>query len=209
LQKINKTAEGLSKGNSMSLMSRLFGTPRPAASAAPPPNSRPSQVPVTSLSATRKELLRVVLRDTLIKHGIPADWLGAEMLATSGGGREPGMHLRLLVRHWDPRLLTYSVAFQNSFRQRMAVFDPTALNWFSGISWQLSLGDESACPRMPDPALWTTAPQDKPADPAPAPSAPANDARAELERLFAQADADRASTAAPTAAFAKTEPAGL
>ncbi|WP_298923294.1 hypothetical protein [uncultured Ramlibacter sp.] len=196
----------------MSLMSRLFGTPHSAASgASPPPNARPSQAPATSPSATRKELLRVVLRDTLIKHGIPSTWIGAEMLATSGGGREPGMHLRLLVRHWDPRLLTYSVAFQNSLRQRIAVFDPTALNWFSGLSWQFSLSDESACPDMPNPLLWSTTPHDRPVEPVPATAAaaPDSDARAELERLFAQADADRASTAAPTAAFASTEPAGL
>ncbi len=155
-----------------------------------------------SQNATRRELLRVVLRDTLIKHGIPSAWLSAEMLVT-GGTRQPGMHVRLLVRHWDPRLLTHGVALQNSFMQRVSLFDPLAPDWLKGISWQFALPDESVCPEMPEPAVWTA-----PVKPAP----PEQNQLAELRRLLAAGDHQHGSGADAddkTRPFRPTEPAGL
>jgi hypothetical protein len=99
--------------------------------------------------------LRLVLRHTLNRHGIPAAWVGADILQATSAGREPGMHLRLLIKHWEPRLLPHTVAFQNSLIVRLLAFDPLASNWLMGISWQFTLPDESPCPPMPHPGWWT------------------------------------------------------
>ncbi len=109
-----------------------------------------------SPASTRREMLRVVLRDTLNRHGIPSAWITADMLVATSRGKEPGIHWRLSVKHWDPRLLNHAVALQNNLIKRVMSFDPLATNWLMGISWQLVLEDESACPPMPHPGIWTS-----------------------------------------------------
>lgn len=107
------------------------------------------------LAATRRELMRTVLRKTLTRHGIPTAWIGAEMLIATARGRENGLHWRLLVKHWDPRLLTHAVALQNSLVMRLLGYDPLAADWLMGISWQFALPDEVSCPPLPQPGYWT------------------------------------------------------
>ncbi len=205
----------------MSLINRLFGNAQRAGGRSQLPTQQSSQTYSTSPGATRRELVRVVLRDTLVKHGIPTAWVTSEMMLTTQRDRAPVMHLRLLIRHWDPRLLTYAVALQNSFYHRIGLFDPLAVNWLKSVSWQFALADEAQCPELPDPAMWTTRPADPAATVAVAVAAPAahspEDRRAELSRLIAQGDAIRAlfhdspAAAAGTAPqyFAPTEPQHL
>jgi hypothetical protein len=179
----------------MSFFARLFGGASPE-----PKQSRKAAAQAqqaAAQAATRHELLRVVLRDTLTKHGIPSAWIGAEAMPSPGRQSEPTVHLKLVIKHWDPRLVTHTMAFQNSFAQRVALFDPLSSNWLSGISWQYALPEGSVVPEMPDPSAW--------ANPAPAPAAapadasaytdtvvtqaPLADRKAELERQFAERDA--------------------
>ena len=127
------------------------------------PGTLPPSRSAASDSTTRRELLRVVLRNTLNRHGIPTTWIGAEMLLATSRGREPGIHWRLIIRHWDPRLLNHMVALQNALIVRVLAFDPLAAQWLMGISWQFSLPDESLCPPMPHPGIWTA--EARPEDP--------------------------------------------
>ncbi|MRD49721.1 hypothetical protein [Caenimonas koreensis] len=227
-------------------MSKLFGS---AAKPAKVANSRPhsqmhSQLvsgfsqqstngpTASSSNATRRELLRVVLRDTLNRQGIPAAWLGAETLMSTSRHHETGIHWRILVKHWDPRLMEHSVAIQHALIKRVMTFDPMASNWLTGISWQFALPDESVCPPLPHQAAWTAPPPEKPiVRPAPvasggsgdviagpvriaeAPNSAEEQTLADLERLMALREADFRTHAAgaegrrPT--FAATEPAKL
>ena len=145
----------------MSLLRKLFGlqpakkvvasgthSQLPSATSQQPKNS-------TSPTSARRELLGTVLRDTLARQGIPAAWLSPEMLLSTSRSREPGMHLRLLIKHWDARLLMHAVALQNAFIVRLLASDPLASDWLMGISWQFALPDEGACPPMPHPGSWT------------------------------------------------------
>jgi hypothetical protein len=146
----------------MSFFKQIFGMPGSKGpntaskthSMLSPATSPPSRT-AASDSLTRRELLRVVLRNTLNRHGIPAHWIGAEMLLATSRGREPGIHWRLVIKHWDPRILTHMVALQNALIVRVLAFDPLAAGWLMGISWQFSLPDESQCPPMPHPGWWT------------------------------------------------------
>ena len=142
----------------MSLLSRFFRASHKAPVVSQP---RPPSTSIGlggSTSGVRRELLRVVLRDTLSRHGIPVSWVGCEMVTTSRRDGEAGMHMRLLVRHWDPRLLHYAMALQDDIQQALTQFDPIAQQWLRGISWQFELPDATLCPAMPEPGTWREAP---------------------------------------------------
>jgi hypothetical protein len=147
---------------------------------------------------TRKELLRMAVQDTLRKHGIPPDWIGLEIAASATTKRERGLHLRLVINHWQPKFLEYTVALQRSIKARLLRLDPLAGAWMTGISWKVEIGDESPCPELPSPAYWERfVPQAALAhgEAAPAP-------RAALEQLLAAGDRGRSRDAE----FAQTQP---
>lgn len=170
-------------------------------------NSQLSRNAAATTAGTRRELLRVVLRDTLKRHGIPQEWITADMLTATSRTRDSGIHWRLCIRHWDARLPAHCVALQNSLIGRVQMFDPMAEQWLMGLTWQFSLPDESACPQMPAAESWTRAP----ADAAPAEVAPPADVKADLEKLMAAFDAqyEAMDAAAKPGTYAQTQPAGL
>jgi hypothetical protein len=147
----------------MSFLKRIFAGANSAgnpasqtASHSVPASSMNTKSPMSQENASRRELLRLVLRDTLNRTGIPTSWLGADLLAATSRGREPGIHVRLLVKHWDPRLMVHGIAFEDAYKKRVLTLDPQAERWLLGISWQFSLADDSACPAMPHPGVWTS-----------------------------------------------------
>jgi len=219
----------------MSLLSRIGlrrrSEPPPLSQLGPPP----SQVSGSgSQVRSRRELLRVVLRDTLNRHGIPAAWFDAEVLVSTSRTGERGIHWRLVVKNADPRLLTHAVALQHALIKRLTTFDPLASAWLTGISWQYALPDDAVHAPLPPPASWREAPGEAsavaatalPGRPDGASAAAASgefaaqqarqdaiDARADLEGLFAARDADfkRHSSGedATQPMFLGTEPAKL
>ncbi|MDB5751746.1 MAG: hypothetical protein JWP65_2167 [Ramlibacter sp.] len=211
-----------------SLMRWLGG----AASTRPPVRSRsgPNSTQFVASQATspakghaeRKELLKAAMRDLLERNRIPEGWLSADLLRTTSVKREQGIHVRLLVRHWDPRLTLHGVALEQDFFERLVALDPTAPQWLMGFSWQFNLPDPSVCPELPDPASWTAvvAPQPEPQGPpttraggiieGPAYIPPAQeDVRADLERLLALRDDDLKRHGPGEDGFAATRPVGI
>jgi hypothetical protein len=204
----------------MSFLRQVLGLQpaKPASASRPKAKVSPqSASPASTSTSVRRELLRSVLRATLEDHGIPAEWIGAEVLLATAHGQEAGVHMRLLMRHWDPRLLTHAVALQNSFIAKVREADLLASNWLLGVSWQFALPSEGACPPMPHPGFWTAEPRSgtslrgqpkKAADPEP----PA-EVKADLERLLAVRDAElqahksRSEAAETQASIRKTQPA--
>jgi hypothetical protein len=215
----------------MSFFRNMFGMSRTRASGPPTSSQMHSQISsgmsqqlAQSQNTTRRELLRVVLRDTLNRHGIPTSWIAAELVTTTSRSGERGIHWRLMVKHWDPRLLEHTVALQNALVKRVLTFDPLAVNWLNGISWQIALEDESVCPALPPPPTWTlnhraaTAPQGPSGDVIEGPvrigaDAAQSDVKAELDELLKIRDEDfRRHSADGTVTprtYAKTEPAKL
>jgi hypothetical protein len=151
----------------------------------------------------RKELVRVAGRDTLQHNGIPSEWVRVEPLTMAAPGREPGLHVRIVVLHWDPRLMLHAVALQQNLVKRIALLDPECNKWLMGASWQFDLKDDSDCPPLPHPGSWTAPPPDLSHVTSPMPvggvadviEGPTripkeNNAREDLERMLAERDKD-------------------
>jgi hypothetical protein len=214
----------------MGMLDLLLG--RKAQAPARPRNSRPaensvqfeaSQLSPQSVTSMRKDLLRLVLRELLTRNGIPQVWVSADMLRTTSGKRQEGLHVRFLVRRWEPRMLEHGPAIEQEFVHRLLVLDPHARDWLTGFSWQFALDDTQACPPLPHPASWTAqpeapqeepnrAPLTKPADIIEGPMVlprTSDDVRADLEQLLALRDADQKRHAQGGDHFAATRPATL
>jgi hypothetical protein len=107
------------------------------------------------LYVIRRDLLRVVLRDVLSRNGIPSAWLGLQMLTAKSSGKPKGVHVRLVVQHWEPRILAYAPGLEHSFIERLMALDPLADQWMVGLSWQLALGADFVPEALPRPGSWT------------------------------------------------------
>lgn len=94
-----------------------------------------------SALAPMRDLLRMAHRDLLRGAAIPPSWLTMEILRTgsSAAGRQEGLHARMVLCHWEPRLLVHAPALEQCFMQHVHALDPRANAWFTGMSWQLLL----------------------------------------------------------------------
>lgn len=195
------------KGNNMNIR-QFFGLKsviKPAFVGSRPRAEEPSTIADGSPNALRRQLVQVLVRDLVRRHGIPAHWLECQMLLVCSRSRGEGMYVRLVIKQWDPRLLTYAVAFQNALQLDITRFEPRASQWLFGISWQLEVGDTCPYPELPDRAAWLE-PVKK--------TAVASAHKDDLERMFAGRGADmlvRGAEAAAHAAgaYAQTEPQSL
>lgn len=193
-----------------------------------PGENRESQHTIedNSDNGTRRQLVQTLLRECLRRNGIPPGWIECQMLVVNSRSRGPGMYARLVLRHWDPRLLTYTYAFQKELLAAIAQFEPQSSIWLHGVSWEFNVGDKCPYPDMPDPAIWReSSPHAVPAvtaaAPADATAAVASTATGaddevlrdlkDLQSMFAARDAsleEKAASGAQTD-FQPTEPSGL
>jgi hypothetical protein len=134
----------------------------PQAPAAPPhargeradSRDNPHTIEDNSDNATRRQLVQMMLRDGLRKHGIPPGWVECRILVVNSRSRGQGLYLNLMMRHWDMLLLTYAHAFQQQLLSAITEFEPQASVWLHGISWELDVGDTCPYLDMPDPSIW-------------------------------------------------------
>jgi hypothetical protein len=138
------------------LIRRLFGAPPQAVptAGAPASGDHPLTIEEGSDSAMRRQLVQVLLRDLLRKHGIAPHWIELQMLVVSSSSRGTGLYVRLIVRHWDERLMNYALALQNALLTDIARFEPRASEWLHGISWQFEMTDSCPYTILPDKAFW-------------------------------------------------------
>ena len=150
--------------------------------------------PSRSRNAPRRELVQVVLRDTMRKHAIPSDWIDCRTLSVVTRDHKSGMHVQFLVRKADEQLLEYVHAFQESFWVEMNKFDTRAREWLFSVAWQFDGKATRGFSSVP--AVWTDEPGNEAHDTQP-PEEDAEDLESDLKALFAIRDA------------ALTQPAGL
>jgi hypothetical protein len=141
----------------MGLIRKMFGRddarPSGGSSQFAESHSQTSLEQTKSRNAPRRDLVKVVLRDTMRKHGIPSDWIDCRSLSVLTHQHKSGMHVQFLVRKADHQLLPYVHAFQESFWEGVLRMDPTAHDWLFSVGWEFyekSIQDFS----MPDPTSW-------------------------------------------------------
>jgi hypothetical protein len=193
---------------------------KPAARAAAHRDSQHT-IEDNSDNGTRRQLVQMLLRDCLRRHGIATDWVECQMLVVNSRSRGPGMYVRLVLRHWDARLMTYAFAFQNELLAAITQFEPQSDAWLHGMSWEFNVGDSCPYPDMPDPAIWAAPARSGAAAAVPAAAAAAAAAAdidddvmrdlKDLQNMFAARDAtiEQEAAAGIHADFEPTQPSGL
>lgn len=198
--------------------------------------SRFSDLPTTvednSEVGMRGQLIHVLLRDAMRRHGLPPHWIECQILQVSSRRRGPGMSVRLIIRHWDDRLMQYLMAFQKAFQTDVERFEPNANQWLHGVSWQIQPLNACSHIEMPDKSFWLSTPSPAPlkeltplsarAEVVPTagrsafePTQPLDVARDpalnDIQRLFAVRDQEmaRAGKSGEQGEFAPTEPSIL
>jgi len=185
----------------MTLIDRLLGR-KPVQSGVP---SAPVPA-LTNRDAARRELVAMAVRDTLRKHGIPADWISGEASPALTARKERGIHLRLVLRHWHPALPSCVVALQKSVVARLARLDPLSCDWLVGVAWKFEPADDSLCPTLPEPGYWQPERPQREQTTAKAARAAA-DPRQTLKGLLGRGDDAFASRASASAdGFSPTQP---
>jgi hypothetical protein len=143
----------------MGLLNRLFGrgdadADAGAAGHTQPPSSQFHESETTAQhhgpkNAPRRELVQVVLRDTMRKHGIPSDWIDCRVLSVVTREHQSGMHVQFIVGKGQTRLLNYVHEFQESFWEEIEKFEPHARDWLFSLAWQFDGGGSRASRSMP------------------------------------------------------------
>lgn len=188
----------------MGLLKKLFGK----GIAGPAPDTQPHSSQfhesettahhASSSNAPRRELVHVVLRDTMRKHGIPSDWIECRILSVAARTRVSGMHVQFIVGAGQTRLLEYVQAFQDSFWEEIEKFDPRARDWLFSLAWQFDGSAPAMSWSLADPHEWGGDDSQQDGDTQP-PDDEADELASDLQALYAIRDA----------AFAKPlEPAG-
>ncbi len=157
-------------------------------------------------NAPRRELVQVVLRDTMRKHGIPSDWIDLRALSAISRSGRRGLHVNFVVRQAHDQLLPYVFAFQDSFGRELARFEPRCRDWLLSVGWEFAGVDGAEMPER----SWVQgagAPAAPAATAAAAAAAAASEAtrtddeiQRDLQALFAIRDAALADAARPPAA---------
>ena len=130
-------------------------------SADPKHDAPPSVEPVSATpnssrqrSNIQRELIPVVLKDTLRLHGIPSAWVGCEVNLVERTPGEEELHIQLIVMKWNEQLLRYAPALQQQLLLGLDRFDPSVDHSKYIVSWRFS--PDCGCPstKMPDPKFW-------------------------------------------------------
>jgi len=150
-QAINKL---LGRKATPSIKAPAAATPVSRSERAADSRDNPHTIEDNSDNATRRQLIQMMLRDGLRKHGIPPGWVECRILVVNSRSRGPGLYLSLVMRQWDMLLLTYAHAFQQQLRAAITEFEPQAPVWLHGISWEFDVGDSCPYRDMPDPSIW-------------------------------------------------------
>jgi hypothetical protein len=111
----------------------------------------------------QRELVRVVLKDTLRRSGVPLEWLTCEVVTLAhGSDNETGqLQIQLTLMQWHELFLRYAPALEHKLLLGLDRFEPSVDHSKYVISWRFA--PDCGCPFtvMPPPLVWSH-------DPAPA-----------------------------------------
>jgi hypothetical protein len=164
--------------------------------------------------ASRRELVKLVLRETMRRHAVPSDWIECRLLPVVTSNRRTGLHVQLVIKQGQGSLLRYIPAFQSSMMAEIEKFDARAWDWLLSISWQFAGITSTTGGELPGDGEWQMG-QSRNAALGPAAAAPPkpqveDDVAEDLKALFAIRDAALQPTAPPADPdFEATRPSGF
>jgi hypothetical protein len=122
----------------------------PGAVSASPKSGQTAQNP-----DVQRELVRVVLKNVLRKHGVASEWMTCEVFqaARPSGRLEP--RVELILRVWNQPLLLHTNALARHMAQELARFDPINFRADRAVSWRLASDCTTPFDSMPAPETWT------------------------------------------------------
>ena len=141
-------------------LSAMFGTNQSVSGHSSLSHSRHSEHSQHSLlhdgseTAARGQLVQVLLRDLLRKSGMPPGWIQCQIQVMNSRTHGKGIYVRLVVKHWDERLMKYAFAFQKALLTNIVQFEPKASSWLQGIAWQLEVASSCPLTELPGPDFW-------------------------------------------------------
>lgn len=98
----------------------------------------------------RQEFINLALRDAIIRHSIPRNWVNAALVAVTVGERER-WDVRLEILESEALLWRHATEFRATFIRRLRLLDSQWRKWVSEICWkfpemkvQLSSVDETS-----------------------------------------------------------------
>lgn len=153
----------MTHNGAMGWLHKIFGTAngREAAMSGGPATSQfhesettSNEEETTSRNAPRRELVQVILRDTMRQHGIPSDWIECRILSTVNRSGRAGMHVNFVVKQAHDKLLHYVFAFQDTFERELARFEPRSSEWMFSLGWEFQ-GHKADAKAMPEPGSWS------------------------------------------------------
>lgn len=102
-----------------------------------------------------RELIRVVLRDTLRKNGIPTDWIGSQIASRALAGQPMTHQIQLVILKWHEGLLRFAPLLQQQVLQALQQFDPASDHSGNTVVW--SFAPNCGCPytTLPAPTYWS------------------------------------------------------
>ena len=109
-----------------------------------------------SETATRGQLVQIMMRDLVRKSGIPPGWIQCQIQVVSSRSKGQGIYVRLVVKQWDERLMKYAFAFQKALLTEIVQFEPQAETWLQGIAWQLEVAGTCPLTELPGSNFWKT-----------------------------------------------------
>ena len=102
----------------------------------------------------KRELIRVVLKDTLQRHGIPLSWLDCDATLIARPPAPEALHIELVILKWNEQLLRYAPALQRQLLLSLDRFDPSVDHSGCHVSWRFSLDCGDPFVQMPPPSSW-------------------------------------------------------
>lgn len=118
-----------------------------------------SKTPEPALS--NRELVRIVLRDTLRRNGIPPDWIGSQIASRTQPGQPTAHQIQLVILKWHEGLLRFAPLLEQQILQGLRQFDPQSDHSGHIVVW--SFAPNCGCPytTLPAPSYWSAAEKPK------------------------------------------------
>ena len=111
----------------------------------------------------RQEFVKLALRDAIIRHSVPRNWIGVELLPVDASAG-PMWDVRLVVRERNALLWSHATDFRATFIRRLRLLDSQCFKWVADVSWQFPMAaaqggvvppmvDSSASSQPPAPSV--------------------------------------------------------